>query len=138
MFNCEDIFNLKKRIKGETDPEMYIDCFKIYRLTSVIITIALITLGGQIPAQADDDPDVLLNYCFAVWVGSGVYEVKSADKRIAVPRDPFAYTIRPAQCGRSAFLDRIGYKLLFSGVVALEEETDTDFTFGTVALVPGL
>jgi hypothetical protein len=102
------------------------------------MAIALITAGGQISAGADDDPDALLNYSFAIWVGSGVYKVKSADKRFAVLRGPFAYTFRPAQYNKSTFLDRIGYRLLFPGVVALEEETETDFTFGAAALVPGL
>ena len=102
------------------------------------MTIAFIIVGGQIPTQAGDDPGDLLNYSFAVWVGSGVYKVKSADKRFAVLRAPFAYTFRPAQYDKPAFLDRLGFRLLFPGVVALEEETDTDFTFGAAALVPGL
>jgi len=114
------------------------DCFKIFRLISVVMTIAFIIVGGQIPTQAGDDPDALLNYSFAVWVGSGVYKVKSADKRIAVLRAPFAYTLRSAQNEKQAFSDRLGFRLLLPAVVALEEETDTNFTFGAVALVPGL
>ena len=73
--------------------------------------IALTTDAVKSPARADDDPDALLNYSFAIWVGSGVYKVKSADKRFAVLRGPFAYTFRPAQYDKSAFLDRIGYRL---------------------------
>ncbi|MGB5745948.1 MAG: hypothetical protein WBM69_03135 [Desulfobacterales bacterium] len=100
--------------------------------------ITLITEGGIIPARAGDDPDDLLNYSFAVWIGSGVYKVKSADKRFAVLRAPFAYTLRPAQYDKAAFRDKLGYRLLLPALVAVEEETDTDFTFGTAAFVPGL
>ena len=63
--------------------------------------IALIGEGGIVPTQAGDDPDDLFNYSFAVWIGSGVYKVKSADKRFAVLRAPFAYTLRPAQYDKS-------------------------------------
>ena len=57
-------------------------------LTAVM---ASITQGGIIAARADDDAGDLLNYSFAVWVGSGVYKVKEANKRFAVLRAPFAY-----------------------------------------------
>ena len=55
-------------------------------LITVVMTIALIIVAGLSPAQADDDPDALLNYSFAVWIGSGAYKVPSADKRFAVLR----------------------------------------------------
>ncbi len=90
------------------------------------------------PTQAGDDPGDLLNYSFAVWVGSGVYKVKSADKRFAVLRAPFAYTLRPAQYDKAAFRDKLGFRLLLPALVAIEDETDTGFTFGTAAFVPGL
>ena len=114
------------------------DCFKTVGLILVIMTIAIITAGGIMPAQAGDDPDELMNYSFAVWLGSGVYNVKSADKRIAVLRAPFAYTFRSAQYDKDKFLDKLGFRLLFPAVLAAEDETDTNFTFGAAALVPGL
>ena len=114
------------------------DCFKIVRLISVAMTIAFITVGGQIPAQASDDPDALLNYSFAVWIGSGVYKVPDADKRLAVLRAPFSYTFRSGQYDKPKFGDRLVFKLLLPAVVAAQEETDTDFTFGAAAFVPGL
>jgi hypothetical protein len=112
-------------------------------LTTVILlyvtaVILLITEGGIIPARAGDDPGDLFNYSFAVWLGSGVYEVKSADKRLAVLRAPFAYTLRDAQYDKAAFRDKLGFRLLLPAVVAVEDETDSDFTFGTAAFVPGL
>ncbi|MCP4628931.1 MAG: hypothetical protein GY850_36305 [bacterium] len=100
--------------------------------------IAVFTSAGQIPARAGDDPDELFNYSFAVWVGSGVYKVGGANKRFAVLRAPFAYTFRQAQYDKHKFRDRLGFRLLFPAVVAMEEETSTDFTFGAAALVPGL
>ena len=107
-------------------------------LIYVTVAIALITEGGIIPARAGDDPGDLFNYGFAVWLGSGVYNVKSADKRFAVLRAPFAYTLRDAQYDKAAFLDKLGFRLLLPALVAVEEETDSDFTFGSAAFVPGL
>jgi hypothetical protein len=107
-------------------------------LLYVTVALALITEGGIIAARAGDDPGDLLNYSFAVWLGSGVYQVKSADKRFAVLRAPFAYTLRDAQYDKAAFLDKLGFRLLLPALVAVEEETDSDFTFGSAAFVPGL
>jgi hypothetical protein len=107
-------------------------------LIFVTAAIVLITEGGIAPSRAGDDPGDLLNYSFAVWVGSGVYKVKSADKRFAVLRAPFAYTLRHAQYDKASFLDKLGFRLLLPALVGIEEETDTNFTFGTAAFVPGL
>ena len=107
-------------------------------LLFVIVVIAVITEGGIISARAGDDPGDLLNYSFSVWLGSGVYKVKSADKRFAVLRVPFAYTLRDARYDKAAFLDKLGFRLLLPALVAVEEETDSDFTFGSAAFVPGL
>ncbi len=104
----------------------------------VVATIALFTAAGTTPALADDDPDELLNYSFGVWVGSGVYRVKSADKRFAVLRIPAAYTLREAQHAQDRFVDRLGFRLLIPAVLAVQDETDTNFTFGAAAVVPGL
>jgi len=90
------------------------------------------------PARAGDDPGDLFNYSFAVWVGSGVYKVKSADKRFAVLRAPLAYTLRHARYDKVAFRDKLGFRLLLPALLAIEDETDTDFTFGAAAFVPGL
>ena len=107
-------------------------------LLYVTAVITLITEGGIIPARAGDDPGDLFNYSFAVWLGSGVYQVKNADKRFAVLRAPFAYTLRDAQYDKAALRDKLGFRLLLPALVAVEEETDADFTFGTAAFVPGL
>ena len=107
-------------------------------LIYVTAAMALITEGGIMPARADDDPGDLTNYSFAVWIGSGVYKVTSADKRFAVLRAPFAYTLRNAHYDKAAFLNKLGFRLLLPALVAIEDETDTDFTFGTAAFVPGL
>ena len=107
-------------------------------LIYVTAVIASITEGGIIPARAGDDPGDLLNYSFAVWVGSGVYQVKSADKRFAVLRAPFAYTLRHAHHDKATFRDKLGFRLLLPALVAIEDENDTNFTFGSAAFVRGL
>ena len=110
------------------------------RLLLIYLTAAIVLMseGGVVSTEAGDDPDDLINYSFAVWIGSGVYKVKSADKRFAVLRAPLAYTLRPAQYDKAAFRDKLGLRLLLPAIVAVEEETDTDFTFGVAAFVPGL
>jgi hypothetical protein len=107
-------------------------------LIYVTAAIALINEGGITQGRAGNDPDELLNYSFAVWVGSGFYNVSGANKRVAVLRVPAAYTLRPSQYDKADFRDKLGFRLLFPAVVALQEETDTNFTFGAGALVPGL
>ena len=108
------------------------------KILSLAAAIVLIINFGSLPSRAGDDPDQLLNYGFAVWVGSGVYKVKNADKRFAVLRAPLAYTFRPAQYDQPVLRDRLGFRLLLPAVVAIEDETKTDFTFGALAFVPGL
>ena len=95
--------------------------YKIVKIICAVATIALITNVGLLPAQAGDDPDALLNYSFAVWIGSGVYKVPDADKRLAVLRAPFSYTFRQAQYDKPKFRDRLGFKLLLPAVVAAQE-----------------
>jgi hypothetical protein len=107
-------------------------------LIYVTAAMALLTEGGVVPSLAGDDPGDLINYSFAIWVGSGVYKVKNADKRFAVLRAPFAYTLRHSRYDMAAFRDRLGFRLLLPALVGIEDETDTDFRFGTAAFVPGL
>lgn len=89
-------------------------------------------------ARAGEDPDELFNYSFAVWLGSGYYRVGDADKRFAVLRVPAAFTLRPADIEKSSLIDRLGFRLLLPAILGYEKETDTNFSFGAVALVPGL
>ena len=108
---------------------------------SIVLLVCLSSLifgGSANSVRAGEDPGDLFNYSFAVWLGSGVYRVKDADKRFAVLRVPAALTLRPADLEKPALLDRLGYRLLLPAAIGVEEETDTDFTFGAVAFVPGL
>jgi hypothetical protein len=110
------------------------------RLSSVLLVciLSLVFGGSGNSVRAGEDPDDLFNYSFAVWLGSGVYRVKDADKRFAVLRVPAAYTLRPADIEKPAPADRLGFRLLLPAVIGVEDETDTDFTFGAIAFVPGL
>ena len=113
----------------------FLSAVKIFCAVALISAAANVDINS---AQASDAPDELLNYSFGVWLGSGIYKVTGADKRFAVLRVPFSYTFREAQYDKERYRDRLGFKLLFPAVVALQEETDTNFTFGAAALVPGL
>ena len=91
---------------------LHLTTFRVM-LLYVTVAIALITAGGTISARAGDDPGDLINYSFAVWLGSGVYKVNSADKRLAVLRAPFAYTLRDAQYDKAAFRDKLGLRIQY-------------------------
>lgn len=98
----------------------------------------LIVSGAVKIVQASEGAGDLLNYSFAVWVGSGAYKVKDADKQFAVLRAPFAYTLRSACHDKPGFIDKLGFKLLLPVLIGVQEETDTNSTFGASAFVPGL
>ena len=104
----------------------------------VALCCCLGMLGVSRPALAGEDPGDLFNYSFAVWLGSGLYKVKDADKRFAVLRVPAGYTFRPADIEKPKMTERLGYRLLLPAVIGFEEETDTDFSFGAFGFVPGL
>ncbi|MGB5745630.1 MAG: hypothetical protein WBM69_01530 [Desulfobacterales bacterium] len=115
--------------------------FEIHTKAALVLLIFVLSLIiGSAPncARAGEDPGELFNYSFAIWLGSGVYKVQNADKRFAVLRVPAAVTLRPANLEKSALIDRLGFRLLLPAAVGFEEETDTDFSFGAVAFVPGL
>ena len=113
---------------------------KTIRVLLIYLTavITLIVEGGMTKVGANDDPDELLNYAFAVWVGSGFYKISRVDKRFAVLRVPAAYTLRPSQYEKAEFRDKLGWRLLLPAVAAFQEETSTNFTFEAAAFVPGL
>ena len=58
--------------------------FEIYIKTGLVyfvVMLSIIVAGGTNHALAGEDPGDLFTYSFAVWLGSGVYRVKDADKR---------------------------------------------------------
>jgi hypothetical protein len=103
-----------------------------------VVALSVFSIGATRPAIADDGEGDLVNYSFAIWLGSGVYKVADADKRFAFLRVPFAYTFREDQYEKPTFLDRLGLKLLLPALVGYQEETDTNFDFFAGAFVPGL
>jgi hypothetical protein len=117
-------------------------CSVIHIKTAIVLlacALSLIIDSTNSRARAGEDPGELFNYSFAIWLGSGVYQVKDADKRFAVLRIPAAYTLRPADIEKPAVIDRLGFRLLLpAAAVGFEEETDTNFRFGAAAFVPGL
>jgi len=70
----------KKEIVNLMSKNLHLMTIRVL-LIYVTAAVALITQGGIMPARADDDPGDLTNYSFAVWIGSGVYKVNSANKR---------------------------------------------------------
>lgn len=109
-----------------------------YLLVCIVVAWSVFSIGTARPVIADDGEGDLVNYSFAIWLGSGFYKADGADKRFAFLRVPFAYTFREGQYDKPAFRDRLGLKLLLPALVGYQEETDTNFDFGAAAFVPGL
>jgi hypothetical protein len=109
-------------------------CFLVY----LVLACCVFSIGVARPAIADDGEGDLVNYSFAIWLGSGVYKVADADKRFAFLRVPITYTFREDPYDKPAFRDRLGLKLLLPALVGYQEETDTNFDFFAGAFVPGL
>jgi len=107
-------------------------------LVLLVAVLSLISSSATNHARAGEDPEDLFNYSFAIWLGSGYYRVGDSDKRFGVLRVPMAFTLRPADIEKPALIDRLGYRLLLPAAVGYEKETDTNFSFGTAAVVPGL
>jgi hypothetical protein len=106
--------------------------------TACILITAALTLIFTFRAKpaCGDDTEELVNYSFGIWLGSGFYRV--ADKRVAVLRIPFRYTLREEKSSELPLKERLGLKLLLPALVGYQDETDIDFSFGAGAFVPGL
>jgi hypothetical protein len=110
----------------------------VWLLIYFVVALSFFINGAVRPAIADDGEGDLVNYSFAIWLGSGFYKVADADKRFAFLRVPFAYSFREGQYDKPTFRDRLGLKLLLPALVGYQEETDTNFDFFAGAFVPGL
>ena len=109
-------------------------CFQI-----ILIVGLSLFIGSQAKRTfAGEDKGDLINYSFAVWLGSGVYKVSDADKKFAVLRVPLRYTLREAKDYSLPLHDRIGFKLLLPAVLAYQKETESNTDFSAGAFVPGL
>ena len=107
-------------------------------LVCSLVALSLLFDGAVRPAAAEDSDGDLVNYSFAIWLGSGFYKAGDADKRFAFLRVPFSYTFREGQYDKPAFRERLGFKLLLPALVGYQEETDTNDDLGAAAFVPGL
>jgi hypothetical protein len=103
-----------------------------------VVALSFLFDGAVRPAAAEDSDGDLVNYSFAIWLGSGFYRVSDADKRFAFLRVPFSFTFREGQYEKPAFLDRLGLKLLLPALAGYQQETDTNDDLGAAAFVPGL
>ncbi|MBT8367396.1 MAG: hypothetical protein KJP23_22110 [Deltaproteobacteria bacterium] len=103
----------------------------------VFLVVGLSLFGAEKTVAGEDKGD-LINYSFAVWLGSGVYRVSDADKEFAVLRVPLRYTLREAKDYSLPLRDRIGFKLLLPAVLAYQKETESNDDFSAGAFVPGL
>lgn len=95
----------------------------------LITTLFLSIDGYSTKAISDVDKENLVNYAFATWIGSGVYQV--GDRRMAILRVPLRYTLRPPEKTKP------GLKLLLPITLSYYNFKNSDVDFGTGAFVPG-
>jgi hypothetical protein len=109
------------------------------RPVTIVATLLLaLSCAGEAIAQAEeDDPSAHLNYAFAVYLGSGIYNVDG--RTIQIYRIPISYTIRRIE--DRAWGMKVRFPLTFgffdfkpSDVV----ETGLPDDIGTISLVPEL
>ena len=93
--------------------------------------LTLIIYPLSIGANEDGkNPDELITYVYATWIGSGIYKVKG--RSVAMLRLPFRYTLKDQEG------ERAGLRLLLPVTVGLHRFTGDTQTVGSVAFVPGI
>ena len=90
----------------------------------------LIADGYATKAIADVDNEDLVNYAFATWIGSGIYQ--TSDRKMAILRVPLRYELRTPEQAVP------GLKLLLPLTIGYYDYKDSAVDFGTGAFVPGL
>ena len=100
-------------------------------LNRLVCLTLLVLCYVSCEANADDkNPDELISYVYATWIGSGVYKVKG--RSVAMLRLPFRYTLKDREG------ERAGLRLLLPVTAGLHRFTGDTQTVGSVAFVPGI
>ena len=77
-----------------------------------------------------DDPEFLINYAYATWIGTGVYTV--SDRQVYTLRIPYSSHMLKAFKGKS-----VGFRLLFPLTLGFEQFDEIPENLATIAFVPG-
>ncbi len=93
----------------------------------LVLALALLLTTGS--TQADDqDPENLVNYAFATWIGTGVYKVSGSS--LSIISMPFSAQVRDTEA------NRFGIKALFPITLGSHDFNGLD-NVQTVTFVPG-
>ena len=105
---------------------------KIHGLILIcLITAFFLSIDGySAKAISDVRKEDLVNYSFATWIGSGVYQV--GDRRMAILRVPLRYTLRPPEETKP------GLKLLLPLTLGYYDFKNSEVDFGVGTFVPGI
>jgi hypothetical protein len=81
--------------------------------------------------QDFEDPEFLINYAYATWIGTGIYTV--GDRQVYTLRVPYSsHTLKESKGKRT------GYRLLFPLTLGFEQFEEIPENLATFAFVPGL
>jgi len=97
---------------------------------SVFLTLVVLCHVSFGANAEDKNPDELISYVYATWIGSGVYKVKG--RSVAMLRLPFRYTLRDQED------ERTGLRVLLPVTAGIHHFTGDTQTVGSLAFVPGI
>jgi hypothetical protein len=98
---------------------------------SVFIVFMWINTCHPASTKDFDDPEFLVNYAYATWIGTGVYTV--GDRQVYTLRVPYSSHMLKESKGKG-----VGLRLLFPLTLGFEQFEEIPENLATIAFVPGL
>jgi hypothetical protein len=103
----------------------------IISVCSVFLVFMWINTCHPASAKDFDDPEFLVNYAYATWIGTGVYTV--GDRQVWTLRVPYSSHMLKESEGKG-----VGFRLLFPVTLGFETFEEVPENLATIAFVPGL
>ena len=105
---------------------------RVFRISAwmILAVLAVFFFATKQTAQAQDEPEDVINYAYSNWIGSGFYKV--GDRTVYLLRAPFSYTFREEDS------EKWGLQLLLPATIGFHNFSDGQDNVGTFTFVPGI